>query len=98
MNLMKFAIHQLSLHPNIKKSKDLHIYSDFRLLIMRYFEDIMYTKKDQKFSVMVNSVLAQIKKNGFCYVDFIRKKCKTKEFECNWERILENPSVSHYFK
>lgn len=94
MNLMKLAIDQLSLWPKIKKAKQLRIYSIFRLLILRYFEEIMYVKKDQDFRAMVCFVLEEIKKKGFCYVDLIREKLEH-EFGFKWEKILENPSVPY---
>ena len=95
MNLMKLAIDQLISKPGIKTIKALDIYSDFRLVIIRYFENIM-DNKDNNFAGMVKFVLKEIKEHQFCYVDLIRLKKKDHP-EWKWKEILENPSVFIYF-
>ena len=64
MNLMKLAIFQLKSSQKINTVKDLDIYSDSRLIIIRYFENIRY-HKDKNFAEMVNFVLSEIKKHQF---------------------------------
>ena len=95
MNLMKLAIDELISKPGIKTVKALDIYSDSRLVIIRYFENIM-DNKDKNFAGMVKFVLKEIKNHQFCYVDLIRLE-KIQHPEWKWEEILENPSVFIYF-